>query len=283
MNGVSNYPNNAYNSYFSYSITAVKTDDVKKSEQPAKTDTAKSSGVSSLLGTMKNGPVTTTQSEKYGTVVGEPKLSEKAADYYNSLKKKYGNMDFVLVSKDQINAAKSNAASFGNPNKPVVLIDEEKLEKMATDESFRKKYEGIISMSQSKLAEMAKSFAGNSSITGFGMNVDKNGKTSFFATVSDTSKGQKERIEKARAEKKQEAKRAEKKTEKKLEEKRNEKAKVAKEKEADRLEKRRTETIKADSIEELIKKVQERSYTATEADIRSEAELAVGGSVDFSA
>ena len=50
-----------------------------------------------------------------------------------------------------------NAAAYGNANKMVVLIDEEKLERMATDESFRKKYEGIIASSQSLVRKILSS------------------------------------------------------------------------------------------------------------------------------
>lgn len=52
------------------------------------------------------------------------------------MKSKFGNMDFILVSKDMKEQAKAMASSFANPNKMVVLIDEEKLERMATDEAF---------------------------------------------------------------------------------------------------------------------------------------------------
>ena len=297
MNGVSNYQYGAYNAPYASSYQkerAASSDAAKKSPETKETDAStvakgtkesiKNAGVANILGSAKSGRVTATQSEKYGTVVGEPKLSEKAEEYYNSLKKKFGNMDFVLVSKDQINAAKAQAGSFGNPNRTVVLIDEEKLEKMATDESYRKKYEGIISMSQSKIAEMAKSFAGNPNITSFGMNVDSKGNTSFFATVSDTSKGQKERIEKHRAEKKQADKEQQAKMKKKAEEKKKSDRAEKKADEKERLEKKRSEeTFSADTIEDLIAKIQAHSYSGVSGDVRSEAEKALGGSVDFSA
>lgn len=52
-----------------------------------------------------------TQNEKSGSVsgktIGSPKLSKKAADYYESLKKKYSNMDFILVSEDKKEQAKA--------------------------------------------------------------------------------------------------------------------------------------------------------------------------------
>lgn len=45
----------------------------------------------------------------YGRTIGQPELSEKAAKYYEQLKKKYGNYDFILVSRDQKENAKANA------------------------------------------------------------------------------------------------------------------------------------------------------------------------------
>ena len=45
-----------------------------------------------------------TESEKSskvsGKTIGEPKLSDKAKEYYEKLKKKFSTMDFILVSKD---------------------------------------------------------------------------------------------------------------------------------------------------------------------------------------
>ena len=45
-----------------------------------------------------------------GKTIGEPQLSEKGAKYYEQLKAKYGNYDFILVSKDQKANAERNAA-----------------------------------------------------------------------------------------------------------------------------------------------------------------------------
>ena len=39
------------------------------------------------------------QTKNYGKTIGEPKLSDEAAKYYDQLKSKFGNMDFILVSK----------------------------------------------------------------------------------------------------------------------------------------------------------------------------------------
>ena len=41
------------------------------------------------------------KTEDYGRTIGQPELSEKAQKYYEQLKKKYGNYDFILVSRDR--------------------------------------------------------------------------------------------------------------------------------------------------------------------------------------
>ena len=98
----------------------------------------------------------TRKAGNYGKTIGQPKLSDKAAKYYEELKKKFSNMDFILVSADQKEAAKAQAGSYANPVKTVVLIDDEKLEKMAEDETFRAQYEGIIRSASSQLNQLKK-------------------------------------------------------------------------------------------------------------------------------
>ena len=66
-----------------------------------------------------------------GAVIGTPELSDKAKKYYEQLKKKYSNMDFILVSKDKKAEAQANAGRYANANRMVVLIDTEKIERMA--------------------------------------------------------------------------------------------------------------------------------------------------------
>lgn len=52
-----------------------------------------------------------TESKDLGKTIGDPKLSKEAQKYYEKLKKKYGNYDFILVSKDQKANAQANAAN----------------------------------------------------------------------------------------------------------------------------------------------------------------------------
>ena len=239
-------------------------------------------------------PIDTTSSlvprkTEYGMTIGDVQLSDKAKDYYNSLKSKYHNMEFIAVSKDMKAQVQQNAASYGNANKMVVLIDEEKLERMATDESYRKKYEGIIAMAQTKMSEAKMGLASSgASVKNFGMSVDSNGKESFFATVNKSSDLQKKRTEKKAAEKKAQKLQEKKKAEKKAQEERIQKSrdKKAEKEDTDKDDSRIKDdeeyvTFEADSMDELLSKVQTYSYNNASGKVMAQAEQMVGTKIDF--
>ena len=164
-------------------------------------------------------------SADYGKTIGKAKLSDEGAKYYEELKKKYSGMDFVLVSKDMKEYAKQNASSFGNANKMVVLIDEEKIERMATDEKFRAQYEGLIARAQSAMPALKSLAEKQGNVKSIGMQVNDNGTASYFAVMQKSSKDMAEKIAAKRAAKKEAEKQAEKKAEKaELQEKQLEKA-----------------------------------------------------------
>ena len=215
--------------------------------------------------------------KKYGVsgkTIGQAKLSENAKKYYEELKAKYKDMDFILVSKDMKEVAKANAGKYANPNKMVVLIDEEKIERMAQDEQFRKQYESVIASAQRKLPELKQALGNNPGVKGFGMQVNDNGAASFFAVMDKSFKAQAERLEKQRAEKKEEKKAAKKKAEKKEQEERLEEKRLEN-KEAKEV------MLSANSIEELIKKVEEYNYSRMSANVKTDAEKYVGTVIDF--
>lgn len=219
--------------------------------------------------------------DTYGKTVGQPQLSEKAAEYYEELKKKYGNMDFILVSKDQIDNAKKMAASYANPFKPVVLIDEEKIEKMATDPEFRKKYEGIISGATTQLANMKQQLeATGASVNSFGMQVGDNGQVSFFANLKKSSEAQMQRIEKHKAEAKEE-KKAEAKKEAKKEIEENLRKRVIEH--GDKIEEECEDivTMSAGSIDELIQKAGDFVQSERINTVRTNEEMMLGTHIDF--
>ncbi len=258
--------------YYNTSKTNKKTDEKVQDIAVTKTD--------STTETVKKTKVS-------GRTVGSPELTEKAAKYYEELKKKYGNLDFILVSKDQKEYAKANASKYSNPNKMVVLIDEEKIERMAEDEKFRKQYEGIISQGANGLTQLKSRLANMGlNVKSCGMNVYDNGATSFFATMDQSFKAQnktaQERLAKKKAAKKAEEKKAAKKAQEmkqqeKLEAGRAEKKEIREE--FFEHEEDGEVTFVADSIEDLISQIENADYLIRK-DIRSSFERQVGQRFD---
>ncbi|MGN1187912.1 MAG: DUF6033 family protein [Lachnospiraceae bacterium] len=223
----------------------------------------------------------TAQAEKKGKVtgrtVGNPQLTDKAAKYYEQLKAKFGNMEFVLVSKDMKEQAEANAAKYATSSKTVVLIDEEKIERMAEDEKYRSQYEGLISSAAAQLNQIKSGLSESNGVTSYGIKINDNGTASYFAVIDKSLAAQKERIEKN--------------AEKKAEEKKAEKKKADNEDKEERLQKlkdKRTEadgkdevTVTASSVEELLKKINNVYYEALSDNVMTEQEKQVGQHFDM--
>ena len=217
----------------------------------------------------------------YGRVIGEPKLSEKAAKYYEKLKNKFQDKDFILVSKDMKDAAKAQAGKFANPNRMVVLIDEEKIERMAEDEEYRKQYEMIISSAGNKMAEIKEGLDKSGiSVTAFGMQIDEGG-ASLFAVVNKSMVIQRERIAQRAQEKKAEKKLQEKKAARKKEQERLEEKKELKRAEEKEKLKEEQIVVRANSVEELLTKLQDLQFEWKSNNILTEAESKIGQNFDF--
>lgn len=219
-----------------------------------------------------------------GKTIGEPKLSDKAKEYYEKLKKKFGSMDFILVSKDMKETAKANAAQYANANRTVVLIDEEKIERMAEDESYRKQYEGIIANASSQLAAMQTKFAdGQSGVKAYGIQVNDGGTASFFAVVDKSLSLQKKRIEKKQEENRTERKKAQKEAfEKRMNKKDDETDSVSRADKTGKTDKSENlVTITAGSLEELEKKIKDMQYDSMSDNIFTPQEKQVGWNIDF--
>lgn len=217
-----------------------------------------------------------------GKTIGKPELSEKAQKYYEQLKKKYGDMEFILVDPKLKQQAEANASAYAGPNKTVVLIDSDKIEQMAEDEEYREKYEGIISNARnqiSRLAEQLKSTGAN--VKGFGMKINDGGNASFFAVIDKSQQAQKERIVKKAEEKAEQKKADAKKAEEKRAEKRTEKRAEEKSK-YEKTEKEDTITITASSIDELIRKIDDYVFMDRSNYVETDAEKQMGRNIDFS-
>lgn len=217
----------------------------------------------------------------YGQTIGKPELSEKAQKYYEELKKKYGDMDFILVSSDMKETAKAQAGKYGKPNRTVVLIDEEKIERMAEDESFRKQYEGILSNARNQISQMQESLKKTGAkVKSFGIQVNDNGTATLFATLEKGRTSQKARMEKSAAkkaaQKKADKKAAEKKkSEEALEAKRGDRRK------SEDVEEEDTITFSANSMEELMRKVSDFAFMQRSDMVQTEAEKKVGQGFDY--
>lgn len=214
-----------------------------------------------------------------GRTIGEPQLSEKAAKYYEQLKAKYSNMDFILVSPEKKAEAESQKGMYQSSKELIVLIDSDKIEKMAEDEAYREKYESILSGATAQIAQMKSSLGANGeSVSSIGMTFDDHGNASFFAVVDKSLAAQRERIDQKKEERMEEKKAAEKKeAKKKAEEKRAEGPhSTYKGKEEDKV------TVTASSLDELLKKIDTVIFESRADSVKTEAEKAVGASFDYS-
>lgn len=231
----------------------------------------------SVAASQVNDTMSSKKTKVTGKTIGSPELSEKASKYYEELKKKYGNMDFILVSNDMKEQAQAQAGKYANANKMVVLIDEEKIERMAEDEEFRKKYEGIISNAASGMSQLKSSLGNSSNVKGYGMKINDNGTASFFAVVDKSLAAQRERIAKKSEENREAKKAAAKKAEKEKWQERLDKDKTGKAygKDDDVV------VVTASSIDELIKKVNDITYGYMSDNVQTDEEKKIGQHVDY--
>lgn len=277
---------NAVGSAMSYNRKAADTKGKEKTDGNASSEkTGKANKADKTDRTGKTGTVT-------GRTIGNPKLSEKAAKYYEELKRKYSNMDFILVSEDQKEKARAQAGSYANASKMVVLIDEDKIERMAEDENYRRQYEAIIANAGSSIAQMKSSLeASGTKVKGYGMQVTDGGTATYFAVLQKSSDAQKERIEKKREkaaeEKKAEARRAQKDAqEKRIRDGKNQRDEHATERvnktdETAEADWENTVTITASSIEELLKKISDYQQNERMNTVQTTEERLVGGHIDY--
>lgn len=295
LNGISAYQKTEqlWNKSTNKSTTTEKNSNVAKNQSTSKLDAEIKTSLWKPINPKSS--LVPSEREGVGMSVGDVQLSDKAKEYYSQLKSKFGNMDFICVSKDMMGQVKANAAAYGNANKTVVLIDEEKLEMMANDESFRKKYEGIIEMSQAKLMEAKNSLTSSgANIKNFGMSVNDDGTVNFFATLQKSSENQEKRIQEKRAKNK-----AEKAKEKKLNEKKaleKHKEKIEKEKKESEKLREKSDTsdveskdirhkeyvkIESNSIEDLVNQVSKFAYSDSANSVMTQEEMSLGQNIDF--
>lgn len=183
------------------------------------------------------------------------KLSKAARDLLEELREKYGDMD-IYAANWSTDEEQQHYATLGS-KKYSVLISPEALEAMAADEKVRAQYEAALSGADEKFTQMKEELGEDADqIRSYSITIDKDGKASYavwlikdFAERNTTNakelqQSQQDRIEEKRAERKKQ-------------------------------EKERLEKIEADSIEELIAKVQERLHPESVEDMKVEEKITV--------
>ena len=195
-------------------------------------------------------------------------LSDDAKDLLKRLKKKYGNMDFVVANYSSDEEAQRYLA--GGTKDYSVLIEPEVLEKMAADEETEKKYTGMIDEATGKLDEMKKELGDDDTVARLGVSFGKDGSVSYFAELEKSSEKQRERIDKSRADKKEKAAKDRKVQERKAEEERLRGS-------SNHYEQVKRTRVTADSTEELLEKKKNVDWDK----IRPEQRETVGGIFNY--
>jgi len=205
-------------------------------------------------------------------------LSDEAKDYLASLKEKFGDIDFFVA--DCATDEEMNRYFAMGTKKYSCVISSDLIEKMATDDAAREKYEKIIANAGEQIEEMkaeAKEELGEEAaeqIEFVGFKVDDNGMVEYFAKLRDDNNAYYAKLKEQRAEAKE--------AEKKAEEKRIDK--LAEEKlngKEDRIHKNDDLWFTADSKEGLMEII--REALGIKAPEKTEPELAVGEAVEAAA
>ena len=190
-------------------------------------------------------------------------LSDGAKKLLDELKEKYGNMDFFVANYSSDEEAE-HIMSRGTKEYSV-LIEPEILEQMAADEEVKNKYMNIIDESTGKLDEIKEQLKeSGQEVDSIGMKIDAEGTVKFFAKIRE----QNDRYQKQVAADKEAAKAEEAKAEKRkereeaMEKLREGPGKPYGKKEAPY---EKTTTVYADSVEELLDKIQNVDWSQIEA------------------
>lgn len=191
-------------------------------------------------------------------------LSKKAQTLLKELKRKYGNMDFMIADFETDEEA---AAYMSRGTKEYsVLIDPETLEEMAADDKVKDKYLSIIDEATGELDDIKDQLEEDGSeVTRVGISIGKDGTVSYFAELEKSSAKQQERLEKVREEKK---------AEKREKAKEQEKARGTKEPN-DFYDKTKRTMVTASSAEELLEKIKQVDWDKI-------AEEKSGSRIDYS-
>lgn len=203
---------------------------------------------SSLVNRTEQAAKKTEKSDGVRNTIGKPEISKETSNYYEQLKAKFADVEFVLVEDEQIGNAKQLASNVRSDKSLIVLVSESELEAMAKDEAVRTKNEQLIADARTQMPEVKEQLnEAGVDVKSFGMEFNEDGTVSYFAVLDKFSEAQKERIEHQREQKKEKTERV----------------------------------VSASSIEELIKKIKDAAYEAKTDSVMTEQEKMVGQHLDI--
>ncbi len=123
-------------------------------------------------------------------------LSKTAQEYLQQLKQKYNNVDFIIADFNSDEEAQQHLnKGKGEYN---CVITPETLEKMATDDEERAKFEGIIENAITDLSDIKEKLGDDAEkVESYGISVDSEGNVSYYALLKEGLKKD-DRVEQAR-------------------------------------------------------------------------------------
>lgn len=200
----------------------------------------------------------------------EDKLSDKAKNYLDNLRKTYGDYDFIVADEGD-----DRRALLDKSNKEFsVIFSSAELEKMASDEKYASEkmhnVETIVAMSDRICKQFGferswgKDSGNDTIINKLAISINDDGSMSIFAELEKMSEKQKDYIEKLREKKAEDKKAAEKKEDKKVDS--NKKEDVSSVKKV---------LVEASTEEELVEKIKNVDWNKVSGEI-------VGTRFDFS-
>ena len=196
-------------------------------------------------------------------------LSKGAKALLEELKKKYGNMDFMVANYDSEEEA-ADILSRGTKEFSI-LIEPEMLEKMAANEEYKAEQLATLEEATGNLQKMSGQLGDKADdVKRLGVSIGSDGTVTYFAELEKMSEKQRERIEKSRADKKEaEAEKA----------KKEEKAERLEKEDTPYGDKRKKTLLKSDSSEGLLEMIRNLNWD----NVKAEQVETTGGKFDFSA
>ncbi len=181
MYGVTNKPNNYFSDYNAAKTTKFAGSKTADDKSTKKADTFESSvkNYTEIDESIKIQPAEkANQPEKV-------ELSTKAQNYLDSLKEKYGNMDFIIAdfkTDEEAQALMEN----GTGSEYNVVITPDLLEKMANDESVAAQYESVLDNAAEQFGDMKDTLADHADdIKSYGISIDSDGKVNYYVLLKD--------------------------------------------------------------------------------------------------